>query len=166
MREHRFSWDKFFPVGLDWGRELRWLAAGLAASVLWALGPLLRMTEAWSAIRRYASIAVGSLGIMPPFNDIMGYGLAGFPILWLCLGALAVWHYVYHRRGSRADYTMRRLPNPWELHLRCLALPVTGIVVTLALARGIYLLYWWMYLTFTPPEALRDVAVMMVETNR
>ncbi len=38
-------------------------------------------------------------------------------------------HYsVYRSRGSRADYTMRRLPDRREYHRRALALPLFGLL--------------------------------------
>lgn len=163
MKKIRIRWERLVPVGMDGKKEAIWTAAGLGASVLWATGPLFRLLDAWRWLERPAA---GGFRIMPYFSDIMGSSLAGFPVMWLCLAALAVWHYVYHRQGSRADFTMRRIPSRWEMHRRCLAVPLAGIVLALALARGLYLLYWWMYLTFTPPESLRDVAVMTLETIR
>ena len=162
MKKLRIRWERLAPAGLDGKREALWIAGGLGASVLWATGPLFRLLREW---RRLAEPTSG-YRIMDYFSDIMGSGLAGFPVMWLCLAALAVWHYAYHRQGSRADYTMRRISSRWELHRRCLTIPVTGIVLALALARGLYQLYWWMYLTFTPPECLRDVAIMTVKTIR
>ena len=166
MKKLRIRWERLAPVGLDGRREALWIAGGLGASVLWATGPLFRLLKAW---RRLRFDPIGGYRIerfMDYFSDIMGSGLAGFPVMWLCLAALAVWHYAYHRQGSRADYTMRRISSRWEFHRRCLTIPVVGIVLALALAWGLYQLYWWMYLTFTPPECLRDVAIMTVKTIR
>ena len=56
------------------------------------------------------------------------------------LAAKVLSHYRSYRRGARSDYTMRRLPDPWERHRRAWALPLfglIGLVIVYALSLGL-----------------------------
>lgn len=52
-------------------------------------------------------------------------------LIWLAVKAVS--HYRYYRSGSRADYTMKRLPDRREYHRRALAMPVFGLIGTVLL---------------------------------
>ena len=51
--------------------------------------------------------------------------VCGVPLLYLAVRVIA--HYRSYRTGSRADYTMKRLPDGREYHRRALALPLFGL---------------------------------------
>lgn len=134
------------PMGIDAGREVKITLFALAASALWSFrGPLVMIRE-WNEILK--KIEQGKLVSAPSLSEMMGTALFGFYITALGLAALAVWHYVYHRRGARADYLMGRLPDRLELHVRCLAIPLVGIVISLAAAGIMFLIHRGSYLYF------------------
>ena len=166
MRRPQINWERLAPAGLDGKRETVRAGCALAGSALWSLGAPVRMAQRWGEIRRMQLRGYYENLYMLPFSEIMGSALWGFALTALCLAAVAAWHYVCHRQGSRADYLMRRLPDRWELHRRCLAIPLAGILTAALLALALRGFYWWLYLTFTPPECLRDAAVITVETIR
>lgn len=64
--------------------------------------------------------------VMEDFAQLLDWMLLGFAVTAVCMAALAVWHYASHFQGSRSIYTMRRLPQRWELARRCLTLPLLG----------------------------------------
>ena len=64
--------------------------------------------------------------------------------------SMAAMHYVYHWKGSRSIYLMRRLPNPWELHRRCLTLPALGIVFFLIFGAAEMFIMYGIYLLAAP----------------
>ena len=61
-----------------------------------------------------------------------------------------LWHYAYHYQGSRSVYLMRRLPDRWEYHRRCLAIPAATVAATAVLLAGSLALFYGAYMLFTP----------------
>ena len=57
-----------------------------------------------------------------PVPPLAGLGL----ILYLLIRGIA--NEQSYRQGSRADYTMKRLPDKWERHRRAWALPAIGLI--------------------------------------
>lgn len=92
--------------------------------------------------------------VMPDFADILGEALLGFKVVAALMIAAAVMHYAYHFHESKSIYTMRRLPSVWELHRRCLTLPVCGIVISLATAFVVLLILYAVYMGLTPKVCL------------
>jgi hypothetical protein len=75
-------------------------------------------------------------------------------VFWVQIGLAAVTaarHYADHyREGSRPVYLMRRLPDRWEYHRRCLALPAATAAATAALLALSLALFYGAYMLFTP----------------
>ncbi|MBQ3136196.1 MAG: hypothetical protein IJB74_01805 [Clostridia bacterium] len=63
-------------------------------------------------------------------------------------------NYGYHYRDSKSIYTMRRLPNKYELHIRCIALPLTAIIISIILSFALLMVFYCHYMTVTPDELL------------
>lgn len=84
---------------------------------------------------------------MPTFSALLGFSLYGSIIAVLAMIPLAwlFWH--SHSMGSKSIYTMRRLPNRWELPRRCFTIPILAGLCYVALAAVLLLLdfsiYWW-----------------------
>ena len=49
---------------------------------------------------------------------------------------------------------MRRLPDPWELHRRCLTLPLLAAGLSLLCGAAFFFLYFGIYLAATPAQSL------------
>ena len=148
--------DWLTPPGLRLKREALGVGLGLGAAALYSFRFLI---EYHSARRLLYGDRLGTLyllpgAVLPPFPRLLAPALGGFAAYGLCMGALAGFHYLYHRLGSRSDYLMRRLPNPRERHLRCLALPALGLLAGLVTLGLLSLLYYGVYLTRTPPGCL------------
>jgi len=92
--------------------------------------------------------------IMPDFVEILDRSLLGFQIVCAIMVAAAVMHYAYHYQESKSIYTMRRLPNRWELHRRCLTLPLFAVVAYLILAFVLLLIFYAAYMNLTPDVCL------------
>ena len=131
-----FDAKKLLPPGWDW-ENLRYslrLYHGLSLMSLFAF--LTRYANAWNLlyVQRLQSngITVKELrpgAVIAPFRELM----AGMPYLGLwcfaILMAIQVWrHYSYHTQGSHSVYLMRRLPDRWEYHRRCWAIPMLAMV--------------------------------------
>ena len=84
---------------------------------------------------------------MPAFSALLGFSLYGSIIAVLAMIPLAwlFWH--SHSMGSKSIYTMRRLPNRWELPRRCFTIPILAGLCCLARAAVLLLLdfsiCWW-----------------------
>ena len=149
--------DRWAPPGISVPAELKCIGAGLGGSALFSWFFLTKWQDAKERLYSGPSNARILIegAIMPDFDDILGPYLYGFFIVALCMLALAVWHYSYHHQGgSNSAYLMRRLPDRWEWHRRCLAIPVTAALLSLLLAFLFLCLYYWVYMTFTPSICL------------
>ena len=83
-----------------------------------------------------------------------------WPSLWGFWFALiippvqAVQNYQSHYRGSRSIYLMRRLPDRWELHRRCLILPLLELAATLLLLAVLTVGFYFLYRGCAPGGSL------------
>ena len=92
--------------------------------------------------------------IMPDFVEIFDRSYWGFLVMIVAAFALIGVHYAYHYQESKSAYTMRRLPNRWELHRRCLTLPLLAVVAYLILAFVLLLIFYAAYMNLTPDVCL------------
>lgn len=86
------------------------------------------------------------------------YGLpvfAHFTLLFLGAALLAFVNYSNFRNGSKSVYLMRRLPDRWEYHRRCLALPLMTILAGLVSIPILIGLFYAIYLHATPEQCLQ-----------
>lgn len=159
-----FDPKRHLPVGWDWEELRANLSRGHLFSSLTMLVFLARYSNARSALYKSIVYPDGTLvrelipgGTIVPFSQLM----TGLPFLgmwcYLLLMCVQVWrHYSYHTRDSMAVYTMRRLPDPFELHRRCWTLPLLSAVAELLLFGVLTLLcaaLWW----FATPAPCRPV---------
>ena len=86
------------------------------------------------------------------------YGLpvfSHFTLLFLVAAILAFVNYSGFRNGSKSYYLMRRLPDKWEYHRRCLALPLAATLAGLVLIPILMGLFYVLYLHATPAQCLQ-----------
>ncbi len=127
------------PPGRDSGMQLTNTALALGAVFLWSLGAPLDMHRSWQAVVRAAEL--GTRYTEPTLSGTLGTALYGFAGVALGMAVLAIRNYLSLREGSRADYLARRLPNRWERHIWCLAVPIVGALASAILAAALYFLY-------------------------
>ncbi len=149
--------ERCAPLGIDLNAELRWLAVGgianTVASAFQFLGSYVTSRRAlylWDG----GSRILNPRGVMPDFACILGRSLNGFLVLGVFMVAIAGYHYAYHFHGSKSIYLMRRLPKRLELARRCLTLPLLGIVACILSAFILLLIYFGIYMAFTPSVCL------------
>lgn len=155
----RFDPAKWIPVGYDWD--------SLKTSLIWchvlsALGTLM-------VLGRYVDDR-GNLYAIPPGQTekvlIPGRTVAPYWTYWMdgplfLLRCVMVWlwiqvvrFYLSHFRESMSIYTMRRLPDRWELHRRCWTVPVITAVSLCMMTVALAGIYYLMYLGLTPEGCL------------
>jgi hypothetical protein len=152
----RFDLSRHAPPGFVLRPERRFFLAGMACAVLYSLGFLGRFFDARTNLYRYEGtkrvLLPGTL--MPDFYVLLDNALIGFVVLALCMLVFILWHYLYHRQNSKSIYLMRRLPKRWELHRRCLTLPLAAVLLCLLAAGLLLLVYYWIYMAATPDVCL------------
>jgi hypothetical protein len=150
------SLERHVPPGVSLVQELGWLAVGGGSGLLYSLrflGDYLMAYQSlfvWEGTRRILDTSK----VMPDFVEVLGNSLNGFLLLALCMLPLLIYHYTYHYQGSKSIYLMKRLPSRWELPRRCITLPLLGVTASLVAALLLLLLYFAVYLAFTPRACL------------
>lgn len=91
---------------------------------------------------------------MPTFSALLGISLYGCLAAALAMIPVAWIFWNSHTMGSKSIYTMRRLPNRWELHRRCFTVPALAAVGFLLLAVALWGLNFAIYWNYTPPSYL------------
>lgn len=158
-----FNPSRFLPLGEDWDRVKSNLLWGYVISGLWTLMVPFRYYDARAALFTWDPNRLG-----PSTEKILipGVKIVPYPELWLHGPLFCFWcflaylaigvfsNYRSHYMDSRSIYTMRRLPNRWELHRRCWTVPILAALAGAVLMGLLAGLYYWMYLALTPDGCL------------
>jgi hypothetical protein len=152
--KHKLS--RHAPQGINIHSEVKYYITGLICAFFYSLLFLIRYGNALSNLYRWKGNERVLLtdAIMDDFVIILDTALMGFVIVALASLILVIYHYVYHHQGSKSIYLMKRLPNRWELHRRCLTLPLMGALLCLLAALILLLAYYGIYIACTPKECL------------
>jgi len=144
------------PLGINLQREQRFFTTGIICSIFYSLIFLPRYQQAHSMLYHWKGDKCVLIpgAIIEDFGVLLENALVGFLILALCMLALIVYHYAYHYQGSKSIYLMKRLPNRWEMHRRCITLPLLAALICLIAAIAFLLIYFGIYMVFTPKECL------------
>ena len=153
----RIDWARWAPPGYDFRRERRLGLIGVGfASAFALLAFLPRFQDAVARLywRSGPERALIPGAVMAEFSPLFRGCLLGLALVALCLPLAVIHRYRYHSQGSRSIYLMRRLPNRWELHRRCLALPLAALAICPVLALALRLICFGIYLALTPDGCL------------
>ena len=150
--------DRSFPTGYGYKTELKVV---LIALVTGSLISLIRFNGAYSFerqalyMRRGTELILDESRVIPDFVIILGDKLYILLILAALVFILASGiHYAYHHNGSKSIYLMRRLPGRFELHRRCLLIPLISALVFILAAALLLLVYYLIYMNSTPEACL------------
>ncbi len=153
----KVNWERLAPPGFSLEVEVVFFGLAAAIAVLFSFLYLSDLSTAVRSLYDHFDTAQQVLrhdAVMPDFKELLGTHLNGFPLLACSTVLFAAIHYASFYQGSKSIYLMRRLPNRWELHKRCLALPIMGAAAALLLGFLLLLLYFWIYLLRTPAPCL------------
>ena len=148
---------RWVPPGFPLRTELTLFTVGNVCAFLYSLTFLFRFWNSYRDLFVWARGVRWGLepgAVMPDFVQLLDRSLWGFGAAALCMLLLIPAHYAYHRTGSQSIYLMRRLPSRWELHRRCLTLPLLGAAICLAAALILLLVYFAVYQLVTPEVCL------------
>ncbi len=156
MNEEKSWLDKYAPVGVNLAREVMGYIMAVTFSVFYSFLFLGRYLEARSDLYEWANgeRVLQNGAIMPRFEELADGCFNVFVIALIGMAAVIIYHYLYHYQGTKSIYLMRRLENKWELHRRCITLPIAAMLITAVIAVVLYFVYQGIYLVFTPQQCL------------
>lgn len=149
----RLDLSRYAPVGYPTRGHL-WAAALMALSE--GIDGLVFLTQ-WSNAKWRLDVGgyLAQGAIMKDFAVLIRPLLAACPLLAVIYFVLfTAMHYAYHYGATKSVYTMRRLPDRFELHRRCLTLPLAFALGILAFGFLLLLINYWVYMRFTPAECI------------
>lgn len=155
-KEERSWLEPYAPLGIELANEVMLFVSGITLAVLYSFVYLVSYIAARNEL--YEKVAdrwiLRQGAIMPAFDTLIEGRMIGFGVVMILMLGIIVYHYIYHHMDSKLVYLMKRLPSKWELHKRCLVLPIAGILVTIACMLILWLVYYGIYLLFTPQQCL------------
>lgn len=144
---------KYSPPGMDLKPEKRVFIWGITLSVFYStFYYFARYAEAYHKLyeRVGGRLTLNINAVMPDFRALLGQSLVGFIALSVVMLGFMIYHYIYYRQGSRSIYLMRRLPKKSEMHKRALTLPIIAVLICLAAAFILLMIYFAVYMLVTP----------------
>ncbi len=144
------------PPGADIQNQVNWYFGGLIFIGVWSLGFLFRFSSAYERLLQQMARPYFVTGdaMMPEFTELLGGSLRAVFVIVLVLLICIVMNYASFHQGSKSIYLMKRLPDRWELHRRCIILPVLGIAGSLILGFTLLMIYFAIYMLVTPDRCL------------
>ena len=144
------------PPGANIEYQVNWYFGGLIFIGVWSLGFPFRFSTEYNRLY-YTTDSIRYLrsqAMMPEFHELLGGSLRAVFVVVLVLLICIVMNYASFRQGSKSIYLMKRLPNPWELHRRCILLPALGMAGALILGFTLLMIYFAIYMLVTPDRCL------------
>lgn len=155
MSQNRTELSRYTPPGIDPLFELKFFLCGIICSALYSLfGYLIRLFASLHILYDYDSHELIKGAMMTDFNLLIESLFTGFTITAVCMMALIIYHYAYHTHLSRSIYLMKRLPNSFEMHRRCISLPIATAFLCAVCVFLLIVLYFLFYLIVVPKECL------------
>lgn len=147
---------KIIPVGIKAETEIWIFASALAAGICRALLFFQAYSREYNRLFEieYGKRVLINGRMMTDFYDVLDGTFDGFFIGIFAFICLIFLHYGYHHKDSKSIYTMKRLPDKYELHKRCFTVPVIGIITSIILALSLLLIFYYYYMAKTPAECL------------
>lgn len=146
--------DRFTPPGMG-SRGLRsWILRVLIFSTVFSMGFLLSYFRELNELKRQLESPVYAAEVMTRFQDLIVFPMMTFrlapavPLLYIprC--------YLYYYQEAKSIFLMKRLRSPWEIHLRCMVLPIAGAMLLVFAGAAVYGFYYLIYQYCTPESLL------------
>ena len=141
---------RYLPLGIDAKATFQRICVVFDIAFLFTLPALLCICAQYSNLfyKEGGKKIFYNGTMMPMFSEIVLPWFIPFGVILLgCIIAIVMF-YLYHRQGSMSIYTMRRLPDHWDLHRRCLAVPMAvsalAVILTVLLLALYYAFYLWL----------------------
>ena len=147
-RASKIDWAQHFPPGFEWQHEKGLFTVFLSFAAGWAIiGYFSRLSTELEELEKGYDMAY--------FYDVLGNAFSWFPIVIAVMLLTIVIHYAHHHSGSKSIYLMRRLPDKWELHRRCITAPAVSALVALLVAVILFFIFYAAYMILMPEVCLK-----------
>ena len=148
--------ENYTPLGIDAGKQVGWWLAGVVIATLHSMLFLIRYFNIRTDLYllKAGNGVTAESAIMPDFETLTEDVFLTFYLVSIITLLIIIYHYFYHYQGSKMMYLMKRLPDKWELHRRCITLPVIGAVLLMAWMFIVRMLYYTIYILCTPSQYL------------
>lgn len=147
--------SRFFPPGMNTNFERQFVVGLWVCSLIFSL--TIFMGNYFNARSNlFAYYGGNNTSVMRPDAEMQPFGalaertMIGFTALILCMVGFAIYHYMYHKQGSKSIYLMRRLPDKGELHRRCLTVPIAVSLLAAVTVVILVIIYIAVYIFATP----------------
>ena len=156
MKRSPINWNRLVPLGMDGVKRKNQMAAMLGIGIGGSFYFLIKYVSARSDLFGYVNGKYQRISHhrMLPFDELLSGSFTIMAIAALGYVIMAVLFYLYHYQGCRSIYTMKRLPDKWELWRRCLTLPVVFLLLSAVCTVILVGLYWLLWRFATPADAL------------
>lgn len=154
----RIDWSRWAPPDRDAQQEVvqfLWgLGGGTVLCWVWFLSSYWNARSGLFRLKNGQKVLMTD-AMMLDLPEIIGGSFLGLWAVLLWAAVTVALHYAGHyREGSRPVYLMRRLPDRWEYHRRCLAIPGIVILIALVLILVFLMLFYVIYMNCTPEACL------------
>ena len=155
MKRNPINWNRHVPLGMDGVKRKNQMATmlgvGIGGSLIFPIKYFSARSDLFGYVNgRYQRI---SHRWMLPFEELLPGTFTIMAIAALGFVIAAILFYLYHYQGCRSIYTMKRLPDKWELWRRCLMLPVVFLLLCAICTVILFGLYWLLWRYATPADA-------------
>jgi len=134
---------KFVYPGDNPSKLLLFYITGELLALLSSLRFFLRF-ELKELDKKMVYIVAGCSYDEPELNVAMKHIFVGSSIFIIICIVMIIRNYAFYYKDSKSIYLMKRLPNPAELHVRSLVLPLTAILINIA-ATGLFMYLYYLY---------------------
>lgn len=153
----KWKWlRKYAPLGIPYEKHIRGYFALVACATCCSMFFFLQYGNALDRLYIYRAgkkvlmegAFIDSFGQITEGLFLMGY------VVSIAVFLMVIYYYLYHYQGSKMMYLMKRLPDKWDVHRRCWTLPVSGAVLMVVWMKFLELVYYAIYIIFTPSQCL------------
>ena len=153
--------DNYIPLGFEFKYEKRIFIWGIVLSLLYGSFFFRRFYYTWDNLfervwknGELVKLGVKEGAVMKDFVELFDNASLGFFIVAVYMVLFVFLHYAYFKQESKSIYLMKRLPNKWELHKRCITIPLIEIGICFIVAFLFLLLCYTVYMVVTPAECI------------
>ncbi|MBP3371679.1 MAG: hypothetical protein J6L88_04045 [Clostridia bacterium] len=157
MNNKRFDLTRHAPLGMNVNSQFTTYITLFVLATLYSFFYFNRFSNhlewlyEWS---RSAKVLIEG-AVMPDFVELLEDALTWF---WAAAGVCLLqipFNYRHHYRETKSIYLMKRLPKKFELHRRCLTLPILGAGIMVLFSFVLLLLYFWYYMAKVPSQCMQ-----------
>lgn len=156
MKEKTKWLEKYAPPGIEVSTEVAWFYFGMIVttfrSMMFLIQYMFARNELYIRTSRGLELIEGA--IIQDFATLTEGLFLTAELVCIVSLLVVAYHYFYHYQGSKMMYLMKRLPDKWEVHKRCWALPIAGFCITVAWMTIVKAIYYAIYIFCTPSQCL------------